>query len=76
MCGRKNTNKKIRHIPLKVVAWNVRTLLDREDTDRPERCTSHIARELSRYIDIAAQSETRLVGEGTLCGRGAGYTFF
>ena len=69
MCGQKNTNKKItRHIPLKVAAWNVRTLLDREDTDRPERRTALIAKELSKYnIDTAALSETRLAGEGTLC---------
>ena len=75
MCSRKNTNKKItRHIPLKVAAWNVRTLLDREDTDRPARCTALIAREVS--IDIAVLSEIRLAGEGTLCERGAGYMFF
>ena len=36
-----------------------------------------IARELSSYnIDIAALSETWLAGEGALCKRGAGYTFF
>ena len=64
-------------MPLNVAAWNVRTLLDREDSDRPERRTALIARELSRYnIDIAALSETRLAGEGALCERGAGYTFF
>lgn len=32
---------------------------------------------MARYnIDIAALSETRLAGEGELCERGAGYTFF
>ncbi|XP_062602672.1 craniofacial development protein 2-like [Saccostrea cucullata] len=36
-----------------------------------------IASELVRYnIDIAALSETRLVGEGELCEKGADYTFF
>ena len=54
-------------MPLNVATWNVRTLLDREDSDRPERRKALIARELSRYnIDIAALSETRLAGEGAL----------
>ena len=55
-------------MPLNAAAWNVRTLLDREDSDRPERRTALIARELDRYnIDIAALSETRLAGEGAPC---------
>ena len=49
-------------------AWNVRTLLDREDTARPHRRTALIARELARYkIDIAALSETRFAEEGAIC---------
>lgn len=64
-------------MPLKVAAWNVRTLLDREESGRPERRTALIATELERYdIDIAALSETRLPEEGSLCERGAGYTYF
>ena len=60
-----------------MAAWNVRTLLDRDDVDRPQRRTALIAEELARYkIDIAALSETRLAEEGELCERGAGYTFF
>ena len=36
-----------------------------------------IGRELARYnIDIAALSETQLAGEGQLCEKAAGYTFF
>ena len=58
-------------------AWNVRTLLDRDNTERPERRTALIGRELAKYnIDIAALSETRLAGEGQLCEVGAGYTFY
>ena len=55
----------------------VRTLLDRNNPDRPQRRTALIASELARYnIDIAALSETRLAGEGVLCERGTAYTFF
>ena len=58
--------------------WNVRTLLDRnENTERPERCTAIVARELGHLgIDIAALSETRLSDEGQLEEIGGGYTFF
>lgn len=67
----------LRQQNLRVATWNVRTLLDREGTNRPERRTALVARELSRYnIDIAALSETRLAGEGQLEERNAGYTFF
>ena len=46
-------------------------------TDRPPRRSALIAQELSRYqIDIAALSETRLAGEGSVTEDGAGYTFF
>ena len=55
----------------------MRTLLDRNDSDRPQRRTALIASELARYnVDIVALSETRLAGEGELCERGQGYTFF
>ena len=73
-CGRftKNQQKK-----LLVGAWNVRTLLDRDNTARPERRTALIAKELARYrIDIAALSETRFAHEGILKEDGGGYTFF
>ena len=40
--------------------WNVRTLLDRVATDRPERRTTLVAIELDKYnIDITVLSETR-----------------
>lgn len=55
--------------------WNVRTLLDRERTDRPERRTALVAMELQKYsIDIAALSETRFSESGSL--DDMGYTFF
>jgi len=58
-------------------AWNVRTLLDRAGTNRPERRTALIASELDRYkVQIAALSETRLAEEGQLTERSAGYTFY
>ena len=39
---------------LTISQWNVRTLLDREGADRPERRTALVAMELAKYnIDIA-----------------------
>ena len=56
--------------------WNIRTLLDLKDTERPERRTALIAKELARSkVDIAALSETHLPGEGKLEEEGSGYTF-
>uniref|UniRef100_H3ABH8 Reverse transcriptase domain-containing protein n=1 Tax=Latimeria chalumnae TaxID=7897 RepID=H3ABH8_LATCH len=58
-------------------AWNIHTLMDKDNVPRPERRTALIARELACYnIDIAALSETRLAGEGSIEERGGGYTFF
>ena len=55
----------------------MRTLLDRDTTDRPERRTALIAMELARYnVDITALSETRLSGTGERCEGESGYTFF
>ena len=55
----------------------VRTLLDRDKTNRPERRTALVARELKRYsIDIAALSETRFPDEGSLKEEQGAYTFF
>ena len=64
-------------IPLTIGAWNVRTLMDSSSSDRPERRTALVGRELDRYkVEIAALSETRLAEEGLLKEVGAGYTFF
>ena len=55
----------------------MRTLLDSATTERPERRTALVARELARYnIDIVALSETRFAEEGQLTEDGGGYTFF
>ena len=62
---------------MKVGTWNIRTLMDRNDSDRSKRRTALIASELARYnIDIVALSETRLACEGELDEKGQGYTFF
>uniref|UniRef100_UPI00398F0602 uncharacterized protein n=1 Tax=Pristiophorus japonicus TaxID=55135 RepID=UPI00398F0602 len=78
-CGRKYSNSRKLHNTRKLLLgqWNVRTLLDRADTTRPEKRTALIARELQRYnIDIAALSETRLTEEGCVSELGSGYTFY
>ena len=63
--------------PLTLGSWNVRTMLDRTGSARPERRTALIAMELRRYnIDIAALSETRLADLGKLREVAAGYTFY
>ena len=64
-------------IPLTIGAWNVCTLMDSSSSDRPERRTALVGRELDRYkVEIAALSETRLAEERLLKEVGAGYTFF
>ena len=64
-------------IPLTIGTWNVRTLMDTSGSDRPQRRTALVGRELDRYkVEIAALSETRLAEEGLLKEVGAGYTFF
>nr|VZI06603.1 unnamed protein product [Spirometra erinaceieuropaei] len=63
--------------PLTLAAWNVRSLLDNPRSNRPERRTALVARELARYkVDIVALSETRFSEQGQLVEVGAGYTFF
>jgi len=60
---------------LSLAEWNVRTLLDRDRSKRPERQTALVAKELSRYkIDIAALCETRLALSDSIVDNG--YTFF
>nr|VZI51255.1 unnamed protein product [Spirometra erinaceieuropaei] len=72
-CG----NATDRVSPLTLAAWNVRSLLDNPRSNRPERRTALVARELARYkVDIAALSGTRFSEQGQLEEVGAGYTFF
>jgi len=68
-CGKKQ------HMTLATL--NVRPLMDNKSSDRPERHTAFVARELRRLnIDIAALQETRLTDEGQLTEVGGGYTFY
>ena len=61
----------------RIGAWNVRTLMDNAGSDRPQRRTALVGRELGRYdIQIAALSETRFADVGEIKEVGAGYTFF
>ncbi|VDL98128.1 unnamed protein product [Schistocephalus solidus] len=63
--------------PLNLAAWNVRSLLDNPRSNRSERRTALVARELAYYKEeIAALSETRFSEQGQLEEVGAGYTFF
>nr|VZI38636.1 unnamed protein product [Spirometra erinaceieuropaei] len=63
--------------PLTLAAWNVRSLSDNPRSNRPERRTALVARELARYkVDIAALSETRFSEQGQLEEVGPGYNFF
>ena len=62
---------------MRIGAWNVRTLMDSAGSNRPQRRTALVGRELGRYgIQIAALSETRLADVGEIKEVGAGYTFF
>ncbi|CAH8545534.1 unnamed protein product [Dicrocoelium dendriticum] len=62
---------------LSIGCWNVRTLLDRNSSERPERSTALVAMEIARHhIDIAALNETRLAEQGKLHEACAGYTFY
>ena len=55
----------------------MRTLKDSAGSDRPQRRTALVDRELGRYgIQIAALSETRFADVGEIKGVGAGYIFF
>ena len=71
------TMQKGKHKRIILGAWNVRTLLNRAITSRPERGTTLVARELQRYrVDIAAHSETRIADEGSLREKGGDYNFW
>ena len=64
-------------ISLTIGAWNVRTLLYSSDSDRRQRRTALVGRELDRYkVEVAALGETVFSEEGLLKEDGASYTFF
>ena len=51
--------------------------MDSARSDRPQRRTALVGRELGRYgIEIAALSETRFAEIGEIKEVGTGYTFF
>ena len=70
-------DKKVQNkIKLKFASWNIRTMLDRQNADRPERRSAIISLELSKYnIDIAALSEVRFSGTGHIREE-AGYSIY
>ena len=52
-------------IKLKFASWNIRTMLDRQNVDRPVQSSAITLLELLKYhIDIAALSEDRFSGTG------------
>ena len=60
-----------------VGARNIRTLMDTANSDRAERRSALVCRELARFnIDVAALSETRLADEGNVQEAAAEYTIF
>ena len=62
---------------MKFGTWNVRTLMDNTNSNRPERRTAFVARELQKFnFDIVALSGTRRAGEGQLREEQGQYTFF
>ena len=62
---------------MNVATWNVRALLDRDESSNAERRTAIVTRQLARYnVDIAALSETHQSEVDQLSERGAGHTFF
>jgi len=66
-------------LKLTLASWNVRTLLDptTSASERTERRTALVARELARYpLDIETLSETCFPNKGQLTEIGCGYTFF
>eukprot|EP00795_Rhopilema_esculentum_P009596 gene9596-17354_t len=71
--------KRKKQIKFNLASWNVRTLLNSITTksERPERRTALVTRELARYgVDIAALTETHFADKGQLTEIGGGYTFF
>ncbi|VDL95438.1 unnamed protein product [Schistocephalus solidus] len=69
----RHTHQAARVSPLTLAAWNVCSLLENPRSNRPERLTAQVARELARYkVGIAAHSETRFSEQGQLEEVGAG----
>ena len=72
-CGRENRKKT----HLKLACWNVRTIMDTDNNNRPERRSALVARELDKLqVDIATVSEVRYADQWSLVEQDAGYTLF
>lgn len=68
-------NNKSKTKNLSIATWNVRTLHDSDTASHAQRRTAVIEEQLDRLnVDIAALSETHLLGEGSLIEQN--YTFF
>ncbi|VDL93848.1 unnamed protein product [Schistocephalus solidus] len=73
----RGTLRAARVNPLTLAAWNVRSLLDNRRSNRPDRRTALVARELARYkVNIATFSETQFSEQGQLEEVCSGYTFW
>lgn len=60
-----------------IACWTIRTLLDLDVSNQPERLSALVAHELCRLnIDITALSEVRFPEEGSLKKRDAGYNLY
>ena len=69
--GRRRQRRQL----LTIGQWNVKTLLDREGANRPERRTALVAMEFDKYnVDIAALCETRFSESGSF--NDLEYSFF
>ena len=75
--GKKQEKKQTpKTTSLKLACWNIRTIQDSDEADRPQRRSALVARQLARVdIDIAALREVRLAERGSLTEHEAGYTF-
>ena len=66
-----------KRVPISIGCWNVRTLLDRVGSGRPERRTALVTDEFKRLnLDIIALSETRFSGEDQISEVSSGYSIF
>ena len=71
-----NTDRKAWRT-MQIGAWNARSLMDTNNSRRPECMTAIFGHELLKYnIDTAALSKTRLAGTGDLTEAESGHTFF
>ena len=85
LCGRNvmkakmksSIDNRVNSKNVKLACWNVRTLLDNNTSNRPQRRSALLAHELRRLdVDIAALSEVRLLEQGSLIEHSAGYTLY